>query len=187
MIARTLVSLRRLLGALGRAPMHAALAALLSATALADDDPIPAISATFDGEPMVWYLHGENDDVSASFVEQRQALMVDITGFTDADDPSPRDSLALRLSLSETGETLTLEQAEAVYFISSDTTGPVYRAAPGALEVTLARAERDGAWLTLAGRIDGEFELERAPAGQSESEPAALSGRFELRARRVEF
>ncbi|UYG01315.1 hypothetical protein [Halomonas sp. GD1P12] len=184
MIARTLTSLRRLLGAL---TMHAALATLLSATVLADTEPAPAISATFDDEPMAWYLHGENEDVSASFVEQRQALVVDITGFTDASDPSPRDSLALRLSLSEAGETLTLEQAEAVYFISSDTTGPVYHAAAGALNVTLTRAERDGAWLTLVGRIDGDFELERAPGGQSENEPATLSGRFELRARRVEF
>lgn len=88
---------------LKRLAVMGSLSALLLVSTGASADETPAISGVFDGETANWYLHSQNGDTSATFVEQNATLVVDITGFAEPDEQALRESLALRLRLASTG------------------------------------------------------------------------------------
>ncbi|UDM05803.1 hypothetical protein LG409_10295 [Halomonas sp. NyZ770] len=160
-------------------------AVLLATTGWAGaSDPVAEITGTLDGDDHQWFVLDPSSEPGATFIEEGDRWVVEMTGYRDPEKWAARDALVIQLVLAD--ERLT--DARVLHLIGDAVHPPYYTATDDELTVVLARVEREGSRLYLQGTLEGLLALQHSPeADPLAEEGVSLAIEFDVTARKVEF
>lgn len=150
----------------------------------AASEPAAGITGTLDGEDQQWFILDPSSEPSATFIEEGDRWVVEMTGYRDPEKWVARDALVIQLVLTD--ERLT--NARVLHLIGDAVHPPYYTASDDELTVVLSRVEREGSRLHLQGTLEGPLALQHSPeADPLAEEGVSLAVTFDVTARKVEF
>ena len=143
------------------------------------------IEGTLDDEQREWFILSHGNDSNASFVEQGDEIVIDITGFVDDEAWETQEALSISLTVNNEAQLIS---AVVIHPLGESISPPLYTSEGGGADIRLTHYERTRQRIHVSGQIKGVLALQLTldePPSQEES--IEINVEFDVKAQQIEF